>query len=191
MRVFDLRVFLYILYYIHTTINLHTLLFSLKSKTSYLPSVSLLLLCLLLTCCTNCSPAPAFLCACCSHHSLSAQPVQYRGWYSSSHYISFPGAYLRLYFSVFLCISLRSKSHPAQVIIIRTSHDPISQLLHTITAPLRYPLLSTINLPSNNTSLCTVHTTINKITYYYHVFYLKQHTRHSLHIYSVMTCILL
>ena len=89
-----------------------------------------------------------------------------------------------LYFS-------KSKSHPAQVIIIRTSHDPISQLLHTITAPLRYPLLSTINLPSNNTGLCTVHTTINKITYYYHVFYLKQHTRHSLHIYSIMTCILL
>ena len=73
-----------------------------------------------------------------------------------------------LYFS-------KSKSHPAQVIIIRTSHDPISQLLHTITAPLRYPLLSTINLPSNNTGLSTVHTTINKITYYYHVFYLKQH----------------
>ena len=93
-----------------------------------------------------------------------------------------------------LCISLyfsKSKSHPAQVIIIRTSHDPISQLLHTITAPLRYPLLSTINLPSNNTGLCTIHTTINKITYYYHVFYLKQHTRHSLHIYSIMTCILL
>lgn len=133
------------------------------STTSYLPSVSLLL-CLLLTCCTTCSPAPAFLCACCSHHSLFAQPVQYRA---------------------------KSKSHPAQVIIIRTSHDPISQLLHTITAPLRYPLLSTINLPSNNTGLCTVHTTINKITYYYHVFYLKQHTRHSLHIYSIMTCILL
>ena len=126
MRVFDLRVFLYILYYIHSYNNQLTyiIIFS-KSKTSYLPSVSLLL-CLLGT------------------QALTIFHFRVPTFASTS-----------LYFS-------KSKSHPAQVIIIRTSHDPISQLLHTITAPLRYPLLSTINLPSNNTGLCTVRTYNNQ-----------------------------
>ena len=187
MRVFDLRVFLYILYYIHTTINLHTLLlFSLSLK----PATYLQFLC-----CYACFSLAVLLarllqpfCALAARTILYARNPSSTGGGTQAltifHFRVPTFASTSLYFS-------KSKSHPAQVIIIRTSHDPISQLLHTITAPLRYPLLSTINLPSNNTGLCTVHTTINKITYYYHVFYLKQHTRHSLHIYSIMTCILL
>ena len=101
----------YILYYIHTTINLHTLLFSLSLKSA--TCIQLL--------CYACFSPPRLSCflACliaycyCAPYSTRATRAL-RAWCSSTHYVSSPGAYHRLlYFS-------KSKSHHS------TSHHDTS-----------------------------------------------------------------
>lgn len=111
----------YILYYIHTTINLHTLLFSLSLKSATclqllcyacfsLPRLSCFLACLIAYC--YCAP-----------YSTRATRAL-RAWCSSTHYISSPGAYHRLlYFS-------KSKSHHSTS-HHDTSHDPTGNCIQS------------------------------------------------------------
>lgn len=111
----------YILYYIHTTINLHTLLFSLSLKSATclqllcyacfsLPRLSRFLACLIAYC--YCAP-----------YSTRATRAL-RAWCSSTHYISSPGAYHRLlYFS-------KSKSHHSTS-HHDTSHDPTGNCIQS------------------------------------------------------------
>lgn len=122
----------YILYYIHTTINLHTLLFSLSLKSAT---------CLQLLCYACFSP-PRLSCflACliaycyCAPYSTRATRAL-RAWCSSTHYISSPGAYYRLlYFS-------KSKSHHSTS-HHDTSHDPTG---NCIQSQHLYPPLSSFH----------------------------------------------
>lgn len=122
----------YILYYIHTTINLHTLLFSLSLKSAT---------CLQLLCYACFSP-PRLSCflACliaycyCAPYSTRATRAL-RAWCSSTHYISSPGAYHRLlYFS-------KSKSHHSTS-HHNTSHDPTG---NCIQSQHLYPPLSSFH----------------------------------------------
>lgn len=122
----------YILYYIHTTINLHTLLFSLSLKSAT---------CLQLLCYACFSP-PRLSCflACliaycyCAPYSTRATRAL-RAWCSSTHYISSPGAYHRLlYFS-------KSKSHHSTS-HHDTSHDPTG---NCIQSQHLYPPLSSFH----------------------------------------------
>lgn len=122
----------YILYYIHTTINLHTLLFSLSLKSA--TCIQLL--------CYACFSPPRLSCflACliaycyCAPYSTRATRAL-RAWCSSTHYISSPGAYHRLlYFS-------KSKSHHSTS-HHDTSHDPTG---NCIQSQHLYPPLSSFH----------------------------------------------
>lgn len=122
----------YILYYIHTTINLHTLLFSLSLKSA--ACIQLL--------CYACFSPPRLSCflACliaycyCAPYSTRATRAL-RAWCSSTHYISSPGAYHRLlYFS-------KSKSHHSTS-HHDTSHDPTG---NCIQSQHLYPPLSSFH----------------------------------------------
>ena len=122
----------YILYYIHTTINLHTLLFSLSLKSA--TCIQLL--------CYACFSPPRLSCflACliaycyCAPYSTRATRAL-RAWCSSTHYISSPGAYHRLlYFS-------KSKSHHSTS-HHNTSHDPTG---NCIQSQHLYPPLSSFH----------------------------------------------
>lgn len=122
----------YILYYIHTTINLHTLLFSLSLKSAT---------CLQLLCYACFSPPrlSRFLacliayCYCAPYSTRATRAL--RAWCSSTHYISSPGAYHRLlYFS-------KSKSHHSTS-HHDTSHDPTG---NCIQSQHLYPPLSSFH----------------------------------------------
>ena len=111
----------------------------------------------------------------------------------SSHCIYSPGAYHRLlYFSKSKLTS--STTCPYNTVLPTLFPSSYNQMASThCSLPVHTALLPVIYQPlftyTTVVPLLSVHTTINKNTYY-HISFLKHHTSHSLHIHSITTYIL-